>query len=449
MEKMKDRENKELQEIINGLARAANGDFSTKIKLSGSNTDLVAIAKGFNEMISEIRHAADDTRDSCNELEQVTKKLKRIFEASNDIILQVNKYGTLVDINKSIEDILGFKADDLIGKHFAKSGAIPAEEIPKLAKSFRDAITMGKATDVTELELNAKDGSIVCMEASTKLIKSDEEIEGAVVALRDITRRRRAEEAVREHEERLRSIITSMEDFIFILDMDLRFVEYYQSPEHPDPDIYAKTEEYIGKSLRDVFPRRVAQDFEKVIRACIKTNNSQQLDYPWELPGATLWFSARVSPLLDINGNTTGVTIVARDITLRMKMGKALEESEMKYRKIFENSPQGFILLDTEGHIIDVNKKICDWLGYEPDEMIGKDHILYPFLTKSGKVTAMKKFFQRLLGKVVPAYELEFVTKNGEKFLGEVLAMQIWDEHGKIAQILVMISDITNRKSGN
>ena len=60
----------------------------------------------------------------------------------------------------------------------------------------------------------------------------------------------------------------------------------------------------------------------------------------------------------------------------------------------------------------------------------------------------MKKFFQRLLGKDLPAYELEFVTKNGEKFLGEVLAMQIWDEQGKIAQILVMISDITNVKVG-
>lgn len=446
MNKARDKENKDLQEIIDGLARAASGDFFTKIKLSGDNADFAAIAKSFNTMITELRSAADDTRDACNELERVTKKLKRIFEASNDIILQVNKYGTFVDINKSVEDILGFRPDDLIGKHFAKSGAIPAKEIPKLIKSFKEAIATGKVTNVIELELKTKDGSIVRMEASTKLIKHDDEIEGAVVALRDITRRSRAEEALREQQERLRSIITSMEDFIFILDKDLRFVEYYQSPEHPDPDMYAKPEEYRGKSIKDVFPRRVAQDFEKVIRACIKTNNSQQLDYPWDLPGAVLWFSARISPLLDSEGNTTGVTVVVRDITLRKKMEKALQESEKKYRKIFENSPQGFILLDTEGHIIDVNKKICDWLGYQPEEMIGKDHILYPFLTKSGKVTAMKKFFQRLLGKVLPPYNLEFVTKSGEKFLGEVLAMQIWDEQGKIVQILVMITDVTERE---
>jgi len=442
----KKKENRDLQAILDGLARVAKGDFSTKIKLSSKNPDFVAIANSFNSMIQELRNTTDDARDSQTELERVTKKLKRIFEASNDIILQVNKYGTFVDINPSVEDVLGYKPDDLKGKHFAKSGAIPAKEIPKLLDSFKNAITAGEATNVMELELVAKDGNTVCMEAGTKLIRHGDEIEGAVVVLRDITRRRWAEKALREQEERLRSIINSMEDFIFILDKDLHFVEYYQSSEHPDPGMYAKPEEYIGKSITEVFPRAVAQDFEKVIRVCMKTNNSQQLDYPWEILGATLWFSARISPLMDVNRNTIGATVVVRDITLRVKAEKALEESEKKYKKIFENSPQGFILLDTEGHIIDVNKKICDWLGYQPDEMIGKDHILYPFLTRSGKITAMKKFGQRLLGKVLPPYDLEFITKKGEKFLGEVLAMQIRDEKGKIVQILAMITDVTNRK---
>jgi two-component system cell cycle sensor histidine kinase/response regulator CckA len=436
---------KDLQTILESLSRAAKGDFSTKIKLAGKNSDFDAIADGFNKMIRELRAASDNVRDSHEQLENVTRKLKRIFEASNDIILQVNKYGTFVDINKSVEDILGYSPEDLKGKHFAKSGALLPGDIPKLTRSFKDAIVNATATNVTELELKAKDGSIVRMEASTKLIRTGDDVEGAVVVLRDITRRREAEQALQEHKDRLRSIVASMEDLIFILDKDLRFVEYYQSPDHPDPVLYAEPEEYIGKSIKDIFPRDVAQDFEKAINYCLKTQQSQQLDYPWDILGATLWFSARISPVLDNLGKASGVTVVVRDNTLRTKMAKALEESEKKYRKIFENSPQGFILLDTEGHIIDVNRKICEWLGYEPEEIIGKDHILYPFLTKAGKITAMQKFGQRLLGKVLPAYELEF-TKKGEKFLGEVLAMHIRDENGKIVQILAMITDITTHK---
>jgi PAS domain S-box-containing protein len=224
----------------------------------------------------------------------------------------------------------------------------------------------------------------------------------------------------------------------------MRFVEYHPSHEHPEPSVSVKPGDYIGRSIKDVFPRPAVQELEKTIKVCLKTKKSQQTDYPWEMLGATLWFNARITPLLNEGGETTGVAVVVRDITDRIKTEKALEESEKKYRKIFENSPQGFILLDTEGHIIDVNKKICDWLGYRPEEILGKDHILYPFLTKQGKITAMQKFVQRMSGKTVPAYELEFITKSGETFLGEVLAMQIRDDEGKIVQILAMITDISD-----
>lgn len=447
MDKNKKQDPKDIQKILDGLTRAAEGDLSTKIKLSSNDPDLQAIANGFNDMIKGIRAYSDDVREVNKRLERETRKQKRIFEASNDIILQVNKYGTFVDINKSVVDILGYRPDELIGKHFAKSGAIPDKEAPKLLELFKKAITSGDITPIMEIELMTKDGSSVCMEASTRLVKEEDEVEGAVVALRNVTRRRQAENALYEHRERLRSILNSMEDFIFILDKDLRFVEYHQSAEHPDPDMLGKPEEYVGKSLKDVFPHRVAYDFEKAIKTCMKTDNTQQLDYPWQILGATLWFSARISPLRDKESNTTGVTVVVRDITMRVRMEKAMEESEKKYRKIFENSPQGFILLDNEGHIIDVNKKICDWLGYERDEMIGKDHVVYPFLTKAGKITAMRKFMQRLLGKVLPPYELEFITKKGETFIGEVLAMQIRDDAGEIIQILAMITDVTERKA--
>ena len=237
-----------------------------------------------------------------------------------------------------------------------------------------------------------------------------------------------------------------MEDILFIVDQDFTFIEYYQSSELPDLSIYLKPKDYLGRSIKDVFPHVAAQEIEKAVRTCIKSKKSQQLDYPWPIGDSVLWFSARISPLLDKDANVGGVTVVARDVTRRAKAEKALAESEKKYRNIFENSPQGFMLLDTEGRILDVNKKICDWLGYKPEEIIGKDHILYPFLTKAGKITALRKFMQRLSGKTLPAYKLEFITKTKEVFLGEILAMPIRDEQGKAVEFLVMITPVQDKK---
>ncbi|MEO0206737.1 MAG: PAS domain S-box protein, partial [candidate division WOR-3 bacterium] len=156
--------------------------------------------------------------------------------------------------------------------------------------------------------------------------------------------------------------------------------------------------------------------------------------------------TARIARLLDSQGNTSGASILIHDITQHVDMEKALEQSEGKYRGIFEQSPQGLIILDAEGRITDVNKKICEWLGYKREEMIGKDHIMYPFLTKSGKIMAMRKFVQRLSGKFVQPYELEFVSKDGTTYVGEIDARPIKNEEGNIELIVVMVTDVTKRR---
>jgi len=117
-----------------------------------------------------------------------------------------------------------------------------------------------------------------------------------------------------------------------------------------------------------------------------------------------------------------------------------------KYKLVFKHSPEAIVILDKKGNILDINKRLQDWLGYKPDEVIGNNLLKLPFLSKMSKVEVMKKFAARMLGKKVPPYELEFITKSGEKRIGLIQASPVKDANGKIIQDLVMISDITDRK---
>jgi PAS domain S-box-containing protein len=436
---------KNTQELIDGLTRAAQGDLASKIRLTGKDPGLADIAQAANELIKAMRATADIARESQAQQEQMNRKLRRIFDGASDVILLVNKYGTCIDVNRRVENILGYKPDELKGKHFAKSGVIPEDKVAQQVKVFQAAMEKGEVSETAELELQAKNGNLVYVEAGTRIIWNGDEILGAVIVIRDIGLRHMAVLAACEQRKRLQAIISSMEDLVFAVDPDLRVTDYYPPEGRLDTTLYTPPGEFTGKSMKNFLPTHLARELEKVIRTAMKKKEKQHYDFPWRLLGVALWFNAEISPLREPDGAVTGAAVVISDITDRKNMEKTLEENEKKYRKIFENSPQGFLVLDTEGHIVDINKKLCDWLGYKPEEMLGKDHILYPFLTKAGKILAMKKFFQRLTGKSVPAYDLEFVTKRGEIFIGEVRAMQLRDDQGEIQQILVMITDVTDR----
>ncbi|RLG69295.1 MAG: hypothetical protein DRO11_07970, partial [Methanobacteriota archaeon] len=134
------------------------------------------------------------------------------------------------------------------------------------------------------------------------------------------------------------------------------------------------------------------------------------------------------------------------DITELKKAERMRRESEEKYRKIFEVSPSVIVLLDGKGNILDVNPRICDQLGYKPEEIIGKNFAELPCLPEKSKAIAKEKFLQRLKGKESPPYDLEFITKSGEKRVGMINATPMIDARGKIVGDLVVVSDITERK---
>ncbi|MEZ5084059.1 MAG: PAS domain S-box protein [Bacteroidales bacterium] len=120
-----------------------------------------------------------------------------------------------------------------------------------------------------------------------------------------------------------------------------------------------------------------------------------------------------------------------------------------KYKAIFENSPEAIILLETNGDVTDINDRIRDLIGYDPDEIIGKNINNLPFLPVTSKSIIAKNLVKGLEGANILPYELEFSKLSGEIKTGLVSTSMIKNEAGKIIQVLVMVSDISERKKVN
>ena len=119
-----------------------------------------------------------------------------------------------------------------------------------------------------------------------------------------------------------------------------------------------------------------------------------------------------------------------------MSQDKVIDQS--RYKSVFDLSPEGIVLLDHKGNILEANQRLFDWLNYSPEEILGKNLLKMPFLTAKGKITVMEKFAQRMLGKKPAPYKLDFISKGStDKKIGLIRAVAIKDAKGKIIEDLV------------
>ncbi|MBU0976024.1 MAG: PAS domain-containing protein [Patescibacteria group bacterium] len=123
-----------------------------------------------------------------------------------------------------------------------------------------------------------------------------------------------------------------------------------------------------------------------------------------------------------------------------------LDESKDKYENIFDLSPEAIVILDKSGKVLNVNRRLFDWLGYTKEETIGKSLLKLPFLTANSKVKVMANFAKRMMGKDIHPYELNFVSKEGKEVIGRISATVVKDDEGKPVQDIVMISEVTEVK---
>lgn len=116
------------------------------------------------------------------------------------------------------------------------------------------------------------------------------------------------------------------------------------------------------------------------------------------------------------------------------------------YKLIFDNSPEAIVLLDKKGLFIQANTRLYDWIGYKPEDVVGKNMLTMPFFGVKTKIIVGANFAKRMLGKQILPYEIEFVAKNGDIRVGRIIGTPIRDTSGEIIGDLVMISEITELK---
>ncbi|MFP4053406.1 MAG: PAS domain S-box protein [Phycisphaerae bacterium] len=156
----------------------------------------------------------------------------------------------------------------------------------------------------------------------------------AVIAVRDITERVEAENRLRLSEERLRAILTSTPDVLFVLDCTGRYVDVFTSESQL---LALPADELLGRTIHEVLPPGVAGPAQEVVDDVLATGQPRKHEYAIDLhTGERRWFTASVARFAHMGADR--VVWAARDITDRVLAEQAAREAEARFQEVLDHS---------------------------------------------------------------------------------------------------------------
>ncbi len=371
---------------------------------------------------------------SAKGLKEAEENYRQLIEDIDDGYLVVRGNRVLF-ANKRVAAFLGRPVAEIIGGPFVQ--LLTPDSREKAAQIYERTRSGEPPPEIEEFAVQREDGSSVSLEVRFKQITYAGERAYSLL-LRDITERRRAEEALRESQERYERLVESAPDLIVHIDSNgrLAFMNAYALHRLG----YAQ-DEVLGRDFWEF----LAPESIPIGQAAFEKARTGEPVKDVEITlqaknGEMTLFELRSIPSF-IEGEFLGGVAILRDITERKRVEEALKQSEGKFRHLVEDISDGYIVLRGE-RVIFANKRSREIVGYG-EKQIGQPFT--KFLAPEVLEDVMELYRRSMRGEPTPErYESVFLREDGTRVPVEISAKDIIYE-GKPA-VSQIIRDISERK---
>jgi len=145
-------------------------------------------------------------KKTVEDLKESEEKYRTLFDNANDDIVYLDVDGTIQEVSDKGKEIFGYKRDELVGKNFAEIGVLSTEDTQRKMIRFQGPVDR-KPINMQEIYAYRKDGTKICVEASASFVRKGDETKGILVVVRDVTERKRTEEALEKYREQLEELV--------------------------------------------------------------------------------------------------------------------------------------------------------------------------------------------------------------------------------------------------
>ena len=369
-------------------------------------------------------------------LQETRNYLENLIDYANAPIIVWDTSFRITRFNHAFERLTGLKAAEALGEPL---DMLFPEESKEQSLEHIGRTLSGERWEAVEIPILRADGSVrTVLWNSANIYDKDGKMVIATIAQgQDITERKKAEETLRESEQRFRLALRNAPVSVSAQDHNLRYVWAYNQRT-------ARPEEIIGKFDSDIFTPEEAVHLTAIKRRVLDENVEVREQMWLDRPGGRMFLDVCFEPIRDGAGRAIGVGTATVDLTPMKTAEEALRESQALLSAVTEGIPDPIFVKDRESRIIMANPATLRVVGKSLEETIGKnDRELYNDPAIGEAIMANDR-------RIMDSGQMEVVEEVGQTSDGYrtflSTKMPYRNSNGEIIGILGITRDITERK---
>src|SRR5437773_509878 len=296
----------------------------------------------------ETDRTASKPEQTTDALDEQRQWLQVTLSSIGDAVITTDGDGKITFLNPVAQSLTGWTQDEAVG--------VPLDEVFKIVneetratvenpgiRALREGLVFGLANHTL---LIARNGTEIPIDDSAAPIRnSNGEVAGVVLVFRDVTDRRKAEQKLRESEEKFRLLVDGAQDYaIFMLDPQGYITSWNPGAERIKG---YRAEGIIGRHFSCFYPpEKVEAGYpDQELAAAAAKGRFEEEGWRLRKDGSKFWANVIITALRDETGELKGFSKVTRDRTEELRKESQIRESELRYRRLFETAKDGILML--------------------------------------------------------------------------------------------------------